>query len=344
MSYSSQVIADGAINYWRLDETTGTTAVDAKAVANGTISGGVALNQPGAITDGTAMAFDGSTGKVNAGNIAAANFLAGSFTVEAWIKIQTGSAFQVVTGKGDENGAGWRAFITSGNFPQLFWGTNVQSYTISTLPVTVGVWQHVVWGYDAGAGAVFYAVNGVYQSFVIANHSVTNTLSVIIGGCDSAVLPFMFSGSIDEVALYSSALTSAKITAHFVSGAISRDLTTLVKNHMVVLRAAAGGGALAVDSTTRFTKNIPTMRSGRDGAGLRSADRNCALRAGERINAASRLDTESWAGRVVLAAGHRAGSVGRVAQCAFLSGRTGDQARRGHGDGGIWTLPAQRAD
>lgn len=40
------------------------------------------------------------------------------------------------------------------------------------------------------------------------------------------------------------------------------DLNTLIKNHVVVLRNAGGGGALGLDSTTLFTKNIPTMRAG----------------------------------------------------------------------------------
>src|SRR5580765_159064 len=50
-SYAALVVADGASHYWRLDETSGTTAVDVIGGANGTISGGVTLNQPGAVTD-----------------------------------------------------------------------------------------------------------------------------------------------------------------------------------------------------------------------------------------------------------------------------------------------------
>jgi hypothetical protein len=40
------------------------------------------------------------------------------------------------------------------------------------------------------------------------------------------------------------------------------DLNSLFRDHMIALRAAGGGGALAVDSTTRLIKNIPTMRAG----------------------------------------------------------------------------------
>ena len=40
------------------------------------------------------------------------------------------------------------------------------------------------------------------------------------------------------------------------------DLNTLMKNHIVTLRGAGGGGALAVDTTTRVIKDIPTIRAG----------------------------------------------------------------------------------
>ena len=40
------------------------------------------------------------------------------------------------------------------------------------------------------------------------------------------------------------------------------DLTTLLKNHVVILRGAGGGGALGVDTTTRIIKDIPTVRAG----------------------------------------------------------------------------------
>jgi hypothetical protein len=65
LGYVQQVIADGAVAYWRLGETSGTTAVDSVGGKNGTISGGVTLNQPGALADGNkAMLFDGATGKI----------------------------------------------------------------------------------------------------------------------------------------------------------------------------------------------------------------------------------------------------------------------------------------
>src|SRR5262245_42835397 len=93
--YSDQVIRDGAVAYWRLNETSGTTAVDVIGGNNGTISGGVSLNQPGALADGDkAMLFDGATSYIQAPHSASLN-VPTAVTLEAWIKIANWSASYV---------------------------------------------------------------------------------------------------------------------------------------------------------------------------------------------------------------------------------------------------------
>jgi hypothetical protein len=85
LGYVQQVIADGAVAYWRLGETSGTTAVDSVGGKNGTISGGVTLNQPGALLDGNrAMRFNGATGKI--ATIANLPLVPFRCTVELWFK------------------------------------------------------------------------------------------------------------------------------------------------------------------------------------------------------------------------------------------------------------------
>src|SRR5215467_3580288 len=90
-AYSDKVIADGAVAYWRLNETSGTTAVDSIGGNNGTISGSVTLNQPGGTSDGDrAMQFN-STGSVI--TVSSAGFMnTPQITVEAWARARTGAA------------------------------------------------------------------------------------------------------------------------------------------------------------------------------------------------------------------------------------------------------------
>ena len=54
---------DAPAGYWRLDETSGTTAADTIGGNAGTYSGGVTLGIPGAVAGDTAASFDG-TGQV----------------------------------------------------------------------------------------------------------------------------------------------------------------------------------------------------------------------------------------------------------------------------------------
>src|SRR5690348_8202795 len=85
-AYSTAVLADGPSSYWRLGETSGSTATDQRGAAPGTYSGHVTLGQPGALTGDPdpAVALDGSSALVSAGS--AYNFAGtAAFTLEAWV-------------------------------------------------------------------------------------------------------------------------------------------------------------------------------------------------------------------------------------------------------------------
>src|SRR5947209_8557150 len=82
--YSDAVLASNPNSYWRLDDATGTAAVDSSGNGHtGTYSAtGVTYGVAGATADGDkAVSFDGSSG-VMTGAYAATP----SFTVEAWAK------------------------------------------------------------------------------------------------------------------------------------------------------------------------------------------------------------------------------------------------------------------
>jgi hypothetical protein len=208
-AYVDVIKRSGPSNYWRLNETSGLVANDIVGGANGTISGGVTLNGE------SGMTFNGTTGKINAGNIAGLNFGAGSYTIEALVSPSV-SGFQVPVGKGQSPSAsGWRAFLHGDNSAQLYWGPDGNFYSVnSTDFCLLNYWNHVIWGYDAISGKAFEAVNGSYIAVLLANHSVTSTDPLTIGG-DAAGYPF--NGKIKEVAIYPRALTPAEILSHFNS-------------------------------------------------------------------------------------------------------------------------------
>src|SRR6185369_17673000 len=70
LSYAVEVLMDAPAAYWRLDEPSGTTAVDVIGAANGTYVGSPALSAPGAVALDDAVTFSGASGqRVNVGNM-----------------------------------------------------------------------------------------------------------------------------------------------------------------------------------------------------------------------------------------------------------------------------------
>src|SRR4029077_18308996 len=87
-NYSSTVLADGPVSYWRLGEQSGTTALDIGTGANnGAFTGGYTLGVGGAIVSdiNTAGAFNGSTGYVSVPDKANLD-LTGDMTLGMWAK------------------------------------------------------------------------------------------------------------------------------------------------------------------------------------------------------------------------------------------------------------------
>src|SRR5437867_2919793 len=62
----------GLVGYWRLDETTGTSAADKQGAATGTYTGGPTLGAAGSLADGNkAVTLNGSSQYVTMGSVAA---------------------------------------------------------------------------------------------------------------------------------------------------------------------------------------------------------------------------------------------------------------------------------
>src|SRR5712671_4787956 len=86
-TYSSAVLADAPAGYWRLGESSGTTAADSAGHNAGTYVGGVTLGQAGALSgdSDTSVVLDGSIATVQIPDAAALDPTT-QITLEAWIK------------------------------------------------------------------------------------------------------------------------------------------------------------------------------------------------------------------------------------------------------------------
>lgn len=220
-NYRDQVIADGAVAYWRLGETSGTTVASEVGGYTGTVSGGVTLGQPGALADGnTAMAFDGVNDYINIPLGAYSAFGTGPLTMECWFKTTLVQSFKrVLDFKNNGDSAARGVGFLTGGAGQLY----LEYCTGSTLNAIGGAvtyadsaWHHLVAVVTRGTtdnGYLF--VDGVQRATaaIPTALSLTSTVPAGIGSAQNGINPIQ--GLIDEVAIYHTALTPAQIANHY---------------------------------------------------------------------------------------------------------------------------------
>jgi VCBS repeat-containing protein len=224
-STKDQVLADGAASYWRLGETSGTVATDAKGVANGTYAGGVTLAQTGALSGDTdkAASFDGVDDTVTAGDV---YDFAGTvaFSVEFWAKKDTNpaSVYPLFVNKdsGSSPRNGWNISMSpdstgvdAGKIGFERWNAGVGDGPTSTTATQVGVWYYIVATYDGTTMRIY--INGVLEASAASSLSMPgNAAAFSIGKSPTGN---QFDGTIDDVAVYNAALTAVQIDAHYAA-------------------------------------------------------------------------------------------------------------------------------
>jgi Concanavalin A-like lectin/glucanases superfamily/Fibronectin type III domain len=225
-TYASTIMADGPNAYWRLGETSGTVMVDSTSNANnGSYVGGVALNQPGAITGDAngAVLLDGSTGYGHAPNSSTLS-LTGAISVEAWVKwTATATGSQDIIYKGDGAtvaGTSFALAYVTGcagcglGFYSYIGNTAICACQASALPG--GQWFHLVGTRTAGGQLAFY-VNGSLAASSSDSGGPLNTVTagVGIGASGSSASLYSANASLDEATIYPTALSAAQVTHHY---------------------------------------------------------------------------------------------------------------------------------
>ena len=214
-AYSQLVLATAnLVGYWRMDALSGTSEADASGNGNtGTYQNAPTLGVQGAIVgDGdTAVTFAKASTQWCSCTTLAVPLTA--YTIMAAVKIGDLSGFYGITGHWDgTNGAG--IWIGATNFELMH--ATLSTEVVSSVAPVVGPWYWVAGTWD-GATAILY-VNG-------ANTGQTSVSTAIgtpaaghwnIGSYNDGVGPIQ--GTIDEVAVFSRALSAAEIAALYQAG------------------------------------------------------------------------------------------------------------------------------
>ncbi len=218
MSYESVVKEDAPKGYWRLGEPSGTEAKDASGNAqNGTYKNTPTLGVAGAIglDSNTAASFASASKQWVSVPDSATLDLGDVLTYEAWVKRASTGTGQTILDKG--GGSLIVRFLANNKI--LVRRNGVANICESTVAITdTTSWHHIVVTKN-GATVKIY-IDGVDVTGTVTNSTLVNTSVVLgIGAADAGSEEF-FNGSIDEAAVYGTALSKARVEAHWAAGSV----------------------------------------------------------------------------------------------------------------------------
>ncbi len=250
--FGQAVLADGALGYWRLDETGGAIAYDYVTGNNGTYTPGVLLGQPGnkLLDTHTSARFGFLSASNSCVTNIAINFVASgnaAFSVEAWVKggTQITDAGLVTKGYGsggeqfnmDCGGSGhaFRFFVRDGSGSARVAASSV---------VPDNQWHHLIGVCDQANGFIRLYVDGVTaaQQTITPNAGLlSSTYPMSIGSRQSGAgtaYDNQFVGYMEEVAIYGYAMSSNQVLAHYQT--VTNRPPTFISDPLTATDANAG--------------------------------------------------------------------------------------------------------
>jgi hypothetical protein len=246
-TYESAIVASGPAAYWRLGESSGTTAFDFSG-SHDAVYTNVTLGVPGysASDPDTAVSFDPANpngpGAVTLADPSPFQFISAtpSFSLEAWVNFNDLTGVQRVFSYGGPGFHGIAFGInTAGGLRFTTYG--VQDYNLSlATPMASNTWYHLAG--VANGGSFYFYLNGLP----------VGSIASIGPGISSPGAPFALgrnplstalepvNGTIDEAAVYNRALTPDEILTHYSLGVYGTTTTPFVTLNPSSQTVAAG--------------------------------------------------------------------------------------------------------
>ena len=210
------------IGYWKLDESSGTRS-DSKGSNNLT-----ANNAPGSRpgVKGSALSNDDTSSQWLSGTNHQSSIGSGSYSISCWIyaddlshaNASWGAGFikNGTVASGTDVAGAYLASVTTGG--AIYWWNwvNDDRVTTNTSPITTGAWHHVVLRWNGTSSAIF--VNGA--SVAVSTGGSTSSgwgIGFEIGRTSTSTA-FVWDGGIDEVGVWSKALTNGEISDLYNGG------------------------------------------------------------------------------------------------------------------------------
>ncbi|HVV17042.1 MAG TPA: LamG-like jellyroll fold domain-containing protein [Polyangia bacterium] len=201
-------VSSGLVGYWKLDETSGTAAADSSTSANtGTWHGGVSrtASVPSTITftDAEAITLDGSSGYVTLGtNNLPANNAAQSISL--WYKGTPNGGNQNMLSMSNGSSSAVQLGFRGSSLIAWSWGGGT---LISTTATNDSNWHHAVYTYDGATDRIY--LDGTLQASGTSTHQTGSVTAAYLGTYNAA--GELFAGSLDDVRVYSRAISAAEV-------------------------------------------------------------------------------------------------------------------------------------
>ncbi len=295
--YASQVLLDGADHFWRLGETSTTTAYDVSGAADGTAGAGVTRGATGALSGdpSTASTFNGTaTGSIGAGSSATAG--PAGFTLEGWFSTTSTAGGKILglgsAKTGSSTSSDRQVYV--GPTGKVTFGVLSGSARTVTSPTAYndGRWHQFTASLGADGMALYLDGRLVGRDRNVTSASTLAGYWRIGGDAVSSSWPNRptsgyLAGTVDEVATYPLVLTPTQVGDHFVkSGRTSAapaaaptdryGAAVFAASPSLQWRLGESAGRVAVDSSASDNRGayLGSPAYGRAGALSTSTDKS----------------------------------------------------------------------
>ena len=212
MAYRDEVTADGPLYWWKLDEVAGASAAESvSGILNGTYVNTPTLGDTAVIGAGTAVSVVAASSE----EITLPITFTGDFTFEFLFKWSSGTSLLRFSNSAGGtiplwvNGSSLNVRIDGGDY-------SIEGGDVAASVIRDGDWHHYVMRRSGSTASVW--INGIK---VLEQTVTTGTIgtSPLRLGRNGTSTPYS-NATFDEVAYYNSALSDARIAAHFAASGI----------------------------------------------------------------------------------------------------------------------------
>ena len=210
----------GLTNYWKFNETSGTTASDSKGSAHMTLhnfSEDYWVNSGAFAGPRNALSFDGTDDYVSIADNSSLH-LSNTVTIEAWVyPTNLNGRFSIYSTRRNNEAGSYQLEVGNGDVGA--WSNRVSVSGVGTWiaqtndnAISTNVWTHIVYTRSGtGAGSQKIYINGVEQTLITDNdYSFVDNSSVKLIGAGNSLANY-FAGQIDEVRIWNDVRTQSEI-------------------------------------------------------------------------------------------------------------------------------------